>query len=166
MFPKVPQSSLGILRVPQLTPCPWTPHLKNPRKNVFPLKGTGFTAPLEPCTFTDLTLETNTANTNTQNANRSGVFWVEGETKQTCKLRAQTNDEEKKQVWVRGLELCFFVQFKNLCLLFSLLDDEVNILAMAYDFKRHFNSVWTNTMLFFMDCSWKSSFKILFANVV
>ena len=115
MFPKVPQSSLGILRVPQLTPCPWTPHLKNPRKNVFPLKGTGFTAPLEPCTFTDLTLETNTANTNTQNANRSGVFWVEGETKQTCKLRAQTNDEEKKQVWVRGLELCFFPSNLKIC---------------------------------------------------
>ena len=29
MFPKVPQSSLGILRVPQLPP-PWTPPLRNP----------------------------------------------------------------------------------------------------------------------------------------
>ena len=29
IFPKVPQSSLGILRIPQLPP-PWTPPLRNP----------------------------------------------------------------------------------------------------------------------------------------
>ena len=30
IFPKVPQSSLDILWVPQLPPSPWTLHLKNP----------------------------------------------------------------------------------------------------------------------------------------
>ena len=47
MFPKVPQSSLGILRAP-FTPSPWTPPLKNPticgcfKKIFWPLAGSGW----------------------------------------------------------------------------------------------------------------------------